>query len=258
MPLDSLPNARDLGGRPGAEGGTIRERLVYRSAALSEGRYLEPLTRLGIGRVFDLRTAGERNSRPDVLPEAARLIVADVLSDDPASGPASLGKIAQHAMTGDDGTDVDTEALRETFRTGYRSFVSMGSARRASREFLSAVADPYEPAILVHCTAGKDRTGWLAALLLLTLGTPWEDVLADYEASAEPVWSLFEPFQDTFLEHGGNLDAIKVALGVFPEYLEASRDQMLTEFGSIDAYLTSGLGLPADFRTRLAARMLTG
>lgn len=230
---------------------------MYRAAALSETEYLPTLVGLGVTHVYDLRTAAERENRPDVLPDHVVEVRADLLADEPDAGPASLGRIARAALVGDTAA-MTAEHLNAVFVHGYRAFVTMGSARAVARRVLEQLAAPDGGAIVLHCTAGKDRTGWLSALVLSALGVPWDAVLADYLASGPEVEAMFAPYKEQFAARGGDVSAMERAIGVYPHYLEASFDTMRREYGSLDGYLEDGLALPSGFRDRLAQRLLTG
>jgi protein-tyrosine phosphatase len=256
LSIKNLPNGRDIGGLPAGGGKSTRTERLYRSGAVSGPTEAAAIADLGIRSVYDLRTHTERESRPDHLPDTANLVVADVLADDPGSGAASLGRIARMAASGDR-EQMQTAELQETFSTGYRSFVSLPSAQAASLHLLSALASSTGAPILVHCTAGKDRTGWLIALTLMAVGVSEDEVMGDYLASAEPVWEMFAPFRDDFQRNGGDIDTMRIALGVFPEYLAAALDELHSSYGSIDDYLVSGLGLTASQRQKLSENLLT-
>ena len=252
----AVPNGRDLGGLPASDGRTVRHGLVFRAAAPQNEDDAEGLSVWGITEAIDLRTHEERELRPATLPPTTQAIVADVLADEPDGGPASLGALARAAVSGD--ADALTPArLDEIFVAGYRSFVSLPSGRAATATVLRRAADPHSGPVLVHCTAGKDRTGWIVAALLLTLEVPWGDVMADYLASGPEVLALFAPFRDRVAAQGGDVEAMERAIAVFPHYLEAAHAEALRTFGSWHGYLADGLDLPTDLPRRLQARLLT-
>ena len=256
MSITNVPNGRDLGGLSTSHGRATRSGRLYRSAAVLGPLATDAVRDLGISHVYDLRTEPERTARPDELPVDAQLVVADVLADDPGSGPASLGRIARLAADGDR-EHLSTQQLKETFEAGYRSFVSLGSAQTASRSLLTNLASGRDVPVLVHCTAGKDRTGWLVALALLAVGVSEDDVMADYLASEAPVWDMFAPYREQFAAKGGDVETMRVAIGVFPEYLAAALDEMHSRYGNIDDYLASGLGLGDSVRETLAGQLLS-
>jgi len=262
MSILLLPNARDLGGKTTESGATVRTGLVYRTAALSQPEHIEHLEKLGVGNVFDLRTREERDARPNHLPAGATLFNVDMLADAPDAGAASLGRLARAVPGETPKKPMSADQLRDIFLESYASFVTLPSARTATRNILAHVADPHSGITIVHCTAGKDRTGWISALILLSLQVPWDQVMVDYLASGPAVAAMFAPYRDRLQEssHGdeSSAAAIDVALGVFPEYLEAARDTLVRDYGTLDNYLIApdGLGLPTDFRQHLEAKML--
>ena len=110
---------------------------------------------------------------------------------------------------------------------------------------------------MVHCTAGKDRTGWGVALLQLASGVGMDDVLADYLASNEPMRRAYGPMLDAFAAEGGDAQSLAHMMIVEPDYLDAALTLMRARFGDLDGYLERGLGLDADDVDRLRRRLLT-
>lgn len=256
MSATALPNGRDLGGHVSADGRSVRSGHFIRSGMLVQPESADHVAALGVGRVFDLRTEAERVAQPDNLPGDTQLIVADVLADDPGAGPASLGRLAQLAVDRQH-HGLSADELRAAFRNGYRDFVRLPSARAAARVLLETLANDDSPPVIVHCTAGKDRTGWLVALTLMALDIPHEQVMQDYLASAEPVWRMFQPFAEEYQRNGGDIEVMRVATAVYPDYLEASLDEMLATYGSLETFLTEGLDLSPDLPETLQQRLLT-
>jgi protein-tyrosine phosphatase len=142
--------------------------------------------------------------------------------------------------------------------SSYEAFVTLPSARRATAETLTrlAAAQP-DQAVLFHCTAGKDRTGWMAALTYHILEVDPDEVMADYLASGPIVAAMLEPMREGIEARGIDLTALAPAMTVEPEYLDTSFEVMVREFGTLASYLTDGLGLPEDFQDRMAASLLT-
>ena len=174
--LASLPNLRDIGGYATRDGGRVRMGRCTRSTELGRltDQDLETFGRLGIRTVFDLRTEAEREAEPDRLPDGTQLVVCDVLADSQQTAPAELEAILADPSVADRvlGGGRAVELLEEA----YRDIVSLPSALAAYRRmFTSLLDDAHRPALL-HCTTGKDRTGWGAAATLTLLGVSKTDV----------------------------------------------------------------------------------
>ena len=255
-PANRLPNARDLGGHRTQDGRSVRRGLIFRSAAPAREDHLTALHEPGIARVYDLRTAGERDQRPVELPEAAVRVHADLLADEPDSGPASLGAIARAAVSGER-PDFDADGLDRIFVEGYRSFATLPSSRRGTAGVLRRLAEPDSGPDLLYCTAGKDRTGWVASVILVTVGVGWDDVLADYMISGPNVMALLAPYREQFEAQGGDVAIMERAISTYPHYLAAAHEAAIADYGSWEDYLTGGLELDPAAIVALRERLLT-
>ena len=156
IPLEGAANFRDLGGYQNAAGQTTRWGRVFRSDHLAE---LAPtdwqrVAELGIGVVADMRTDDERDYWPSRWP---RELNVEFLMRDYEMDLSLLDSVGYHILAYQ-----QVELLRQFFTT---------------------LAHPETPAVLVHCTAGQDRTGFACALLLTVLGVPFETILEDYSLS---------------------------------------------------------------------------
>lgn len=160
LPVDGTYNLRDLGGFR-ADGGSTRPGTLFRSDALAQ---LSPLGRqqfadLGVVRVVDLRDERERLRSPDILPDTAALVAHPIFP----SAEAHIGR------------RLDIFSLTELI------YLEHGDTLAAA---VTMLAEPGAGgATLFHCTAGKDRTGAVAALALLAVGVDRDDVMHDYAAS---------------------------------------------------------------------------
>ncbi|MFM9369804.1 tyrosine-protein phosphatase [Streptomyces sp. Da 82-17] len=221
--LDGASNFRDLSGEvPGINSG-----VLYRSNKLNKlsDADLRKLTELGVRTDVDLRTLSERTQEPDRLPEGVRYEVADVLVTPVTSEPPASADAAEAWM-------IET----------YRDFIRKDSANAAYRKlFLEAAKSGDGNALVYHCTAGKDRTGWGSAILLLAAGVSKDAVERDYLASndrlAEDNAKILAPLP------ADQQEALKPILDVRPQYLAAAFDEMNKKYGSFDAYLHEGLKL---------------
>ena len=254
--IPSLANLRDIGGCASRFGGEVRTGVVFRSTDLSRltDTDRETLDALQITTVFDLRTAAEMERRPDRLPDGAVHVGLDVLADrEDASVAAALPEIVANP-------DVVAKELSdgraEQYLLGsYRDFVSMSSAAASYRRMAIGIAQGEVPA-LVHCSAGKDRTGWAAASLLLFAGADEDAVFADYLRTNDLLLPTFEPLFAKFRAVGGDPGLLIPLLGVQRNYLEASLDEVTNRYGTIEQYFAEGLRLDDDTLQTLRSRLV--
>jgi protein-tyrosine phosphatase len=254
--VTTLANLRDVGGWPAAGGGKVRRGLLYRSMNLGnlDDAGLAAFDDLGIRVVFDLRTEAERRAAPDRLPAGTELIVADVLAGSPHAAPAEF-----LAMLND--PKLATEQLGggralEMFGQGYRLIVGMPSALAAFGRVFGGLIDPSARPALMHCTAGKDRTGWGAAALLLLLGVSEADVMRDYLETNEQLMPRMRRSIDGFAAAGGDPEVLLQVLGVREEYMRTAIAEMESSFGTIERYFAEGLGIDDDKQAALRAAFL--
>jgi protein-tyrosine phosphatase len=137
----------------------------------------------------------------------------------------------------------------------YRHLVSLPSAHTGYRTFLTGLALP-DGSTVVHCTAGKDRSGWAIALAQHVCGVGWDDILEDYLLSNSAMAQEYGPMLDQFGEQGGDAESLSHMIYVRPEYLEAAVTLVEHVFGGIDGYLAAAVGMDAaairGIRTALA------
>ena len=256
--IGSLPNLRDLGGHPTADGGRVRHGVAYRSTDLGrlEGPDALAFGRLGIRTVVDLRTAGERAALPDRLPPGTEHMVADVLAGSKRMTPSDFASLFEEPAAAADALGGGRAAT--FFVDAYREFVTLESARASYRRLFTSLADSGRHPVLFHCTTGKDRTGWAAAALLLFLGVPMAAVMDDYLLSGTRLAPVLEPVIAGFVARGGDPALLRPLLDVRPAYLDAALDEVARRYGSMEAYVAVGLGLDAGTRDALRAELVGG
>lgn len=247
VPLQGASNFRDLGGYVGHEGRPVRWRKMFRSdqlgsltavdaGLLSGSGGLDGLDGLGIGRVFDFRGQQERLAAPCTLP--------GVQVHSLPIEPSVVQRIGEHLAAG----STLTRAQMVTYmQQTYRDFVVCDTPRFAEL-FAHLLAS--DTPLVFHCTAGKDRTGFAAALILLALGVSREDVMEDYLLTNQLL--KLPPFPGSVL-----LPEVRAVLeGVQADFLEAALHVVEREHGNMESYFTNGLGLGTAQRARLAALYL--
>ena len=238
IPLQSSSNFRDLGGYAGHNGRPLRWRRLFRSAHLSglSAADYATLAQLGISRSFDFRGSGEADSTPYDLPGLRRHSLA--------IEPSVVQRM--HAMTAA-GQGLTAPVVTELMRDLYRDLVNNESQRYA--ELFAHLLDNDAPGVF-HCTAGKDRTGFAAALILLALGVSRDTVMADYLLSNQFYKRPTLPVTDTPPE------ALAVLWQVQQGFLDASLQVVDQDQGGVARYLAHRLGLGPAALDRLAALYL--
>lgn len=254
LPFDGAPNFRDLGGYAAADGRQVQWRRVFRSGHLADltDDDLTLFESLNVGFVCDLRFDGERERRPSRFFERVR---PEVMTTNlwPGSGDAFVKHVR-------DGT------LNAEFTSGFMEEIFRGFVNNLADQFAAAFArllDAQDGAVLMHCTAGKDRTGFAAAALLLALGVDRDTVVEDYMLSARyySVEDAVKRARKDFADAGAPMPAAE-ALAPFhdirPDYILASFDEMARCYGSVEAFIEQGLALGPEQRTRLKNLYLSG
>ena len=257
MRLPDIANFRDAGG---LATGSLRPGVVFRSAQFSgyPTAAEDDVVALGVRTVYDLRTADEAAHRPDVVPPGVAVVLLDVLADRPHSGAAAVASLVtakKDQSTVEDVNDaVQFGRAHDLMIETYRHFVSLPSAHASYRALLTSLAAD-EGASVIHCTAGKDRTGWAIAVLQRMCGSELDDIVDDYLASNVAMETAYRPMLDAFAAEGGDAEALADMIFVRPEYLEAAIDLMHRVHGGLDRYLSVTLGLDGATLARLRARL---
>jgi len=248
----SLLNFRDLGGLPAAGGRHLRYGVLYRSEGPANfaAVHRQELAELDFRLICDLRAEVERNAAPNDWSATARLLNIDVTND--LRSETNEGWSALR----DDPTAAGAQAA---MKMNYAAIP--GALHPYMRAMIAAIAGGETPA-LIHCTAGKDRTGVLVALLLEFLGVGRQAILADYLLSdvfgknLRLGGSIAHAFQETFGFVPSD-ETITAMIGVFPEFLETALDTVTEKWGSTEAFFASA-GVDAELRDAFRAALLAG
>jgi len=233
VPLSGASNFRDLGGYSGHEGLGLRWRRLFRSdhlAALTSAD-ISILERLGVGRVLDFRGVEERNANVCALPSAKVYSLA--------IEPTVVQAMKTLIDTGAVLTPQHTVSL---MKQTYCDFVHHNSPRFA--ELFEHLMDDDEP-LVFHCTAGKDRTGFAAALVLSALGVSREDIVQDYLLTNAHYQMPF---------HAGSIysdEVLGVLWRVQEGFLESAFETVEAKFGGMQNYLQNQLGVGGSQKQRL-------
>ena len=254
--IASMPNFRDAGGHRVAGGGRMRPGLLYRSDYVADlaAPEMAALAALGIRVVYDLRTAAERSMAPDGRIPGARLVTLDLMADDSQAAPARLLHLLEHPRAAK--AVLGNGQAVALFVQGYRSVVTLPSARAGLGRLYSSLLDPDGLPALCHCTTGKDRTGWTCAALQTLLGVPRDEVLRDFLESNRHTLPKYRQRIDEFAARGGDPTLLVPVLSVLPEYLEAAFDEVRQAYGSIEGYFADALGVDARGQQALHDRLV--
>jgi len=227
--ISGAANFRDLAAH--AADVPLRRGVLFRSDHLGalDADDARQIAGLGVRRVLDFRGVDERTALACVLPQ--------VTVHSLAIEPTILQEISQLLANG---RDLTPEIVVAQMQDTYRGFVRRSTHRFA--EFFGHLLESGEPTVF-HCTAGKDRTGFAAALVLHALGASRDTVMHDYLQTNERL----KPLAATGLVAAGGLaypqHVASVLWRVQPEFLQASYEAIEQDYGGLEGYFREGLGL---------------
>lgn len=252
LKFERIANFRDMGGHTTHDGRRLAHGRLLRSGHLADASDadLAKLEAFGLRRVFDFRTeqdiAQEGRDRLTSLAESILLPMPD---------PAK-GNDIRALMEG-----VTPDALHGIFGDGKAEQMMIESAAGLVRErrepyglFLKALARVDHVPALFHCSAGKDRAGWAASVVLLAIGVPEEQVIEQYLLSNRAGDEIIERQRQIGNEFWH--DALAPLVGVREEYIRSSFDAVAQDWGDFDTYLSQGLGVTDEEREGLRKNLL--
>lgn len=239
LPLSGASNFRDLGRYSTRDGRAVRDHTLFRSDHLAslDAQDQQALQALGLARSFDFRGVQERAATGYELPGLNQ----HHLPIEPTVVQAMQSLLeAGRSITARD----TVELMRET----YRNFVLHNSDRFA--ELFEHLLQTDTP-LVFHCTAGKDRTGFAASLILHALNVPQDTILQDYLLTNQhyrmPVRT----------DHRVPMEVLEVLWRVQEDFLRASYEAIEADYGTVDVYLRERLGLRPDALQHLQQVYLT-
>lgn len=257
--LPGTINFRDMGGYATEDGGRVRLNRLFRSGHLSfaDTSAQTDIAALNINMVCDFRTDDERREHPNQY-AGGHTPVVNALPVWPVSTPG-IDSTVGRLMRG----EINVDRALSDQQNGYREFVRDQSEQFA--KMFQAILGAQDDAVLLHCSAGKDRTGIASALLLTALGVSQSDALADYMLSAEghgavpqtqfyvdQYWTAHVSSHDS--EPVCTVDDVHHLFSVQPGKIEAAFDEITIVGGSVDGYLSDVLDLSDASRQELRKR----
>lgn len=255
LPLEGIRNFRDYGGYAGADGATVKRGVLWRSGHHHEATAddLEKVAALGLTAVVDLRGDSERELYPCARhPEFGAAVLYE------PGETAGLAGAAAHEAAGA-GVRTGDEARRAMVRLN-EAMPWRPVLVATMKMYFAALAAGKGPTLL-HCVAGKDRTGLAASLAHHVLGVHPDDALADYlltNKAADIAGQVSGGAAKFRARYGPDMedDAVLAMVGVAPEYIAAAHRVIRERHGDFDAYLETVLGVDAAQRVAIRANLL--
>ena len=235
--LEGATNFRDVGGYPASDGRTVRWRRIFRSNHLGHltDADIGIVRELGVKTAFDFRGSEERTAAVCKVEE----IDVHSLPIEPTVVAALRARLQARALSSADALDIMRESYRGYVRLNTHSF----------RELFAQILKDTAP-LVIHCTAGKDRTGFACALVLHALGVPSEVISDDYLLTNR--FYRRDPNASPDLP-----DDVRNAIGsVEASFLAAGFEAVRADYGSLESYFRDGLGLGESERAELKGRYL--
>ncbi|HEY4203078.1 MAG TPA: tyrosine-protein phosphatase [Devosiaceae bacterium] len=235
IPLAGTYNIRDLGGYALASGGETQWRRMLRADGLHEmtPASMDALVKMGVRTIIDLR--GDHETVPDPNPFAEHDGVR-------YHNIALFDEMAPIAVD-DDGFDMGARYARALDRCGPRI-----------AQVVRTIAKAGDGSVLFHCTAGKDRTGVVSALVLTAAGVPRETVVADYALTAEIARGLLQKLRERAIARGAAPERVDRVLASDAKTMEAMLDHLEGRHEGLAAYFTA-IGVSEETLATLRQRL---
>lgn len=237
--LTGAHNVRDLGGYETRDGGLTRWRSILRGDALHALSQDDIATLMahGLSTVIDLRNPVEiaREANPFDGFDGVDYVNIPMFS---ALAPVEM-----------------MAAEQAGFDMGHRYCLGLDACQKTIAEVLTTMAQAPDGVILFHCSAGKDRTGIIAALLLANAGVDDTTIVEDYALTGTISGPLIASLRERALTRGVAASLADIVLASEPESMRRALDHLQGKYGSVDGYLTR-IGLDRATISRLRDRLL--
>lgn len=251
--FQGIANFRDLGGYRAGDGKQVKWGTLYRAGTFTDSSDtdLRNLQQLNLVTLIDFRSSAEKEEEPNRLPDPTGFSVVEIPTLDDGN-KALVGEVMERIDSGNfEGFDPNLAMIKAN-----RQFASTFTPQ--FRQFIHTVLDADGAPVIWHCSAGKDRTGFAAAILLRILGVPRDVVMQDYMASKEHALAARRSQLLLLRVFKGEeaADKLEIMMGVEQAWLEAAFEEINARWGSFDNYVSEGLQLSSADVARLRNNLL--
>ena len=234
LPMDGAYNTRELGGYKTTNGKSVKWGMLFRSDKLSDisetdQKYLQ---NLGIKRIVDFRSEGEKTEDPNKIPEGIKYI------ETPINVDGAMRSKIEAVLKGETNREIKSFLVdaNEEFVTDYTDVYE---------NFLRGLIDEDGPT-LFHCTAGKDRAGFAAAITLIALGVSKEHVIEDYMKTnvftKDRIDEMIDKIELMSL-YQVDAEILRPLIGVERIYIETAFNTAEEKYGSLENFIREGLNI---------------
>lgn len=247
LPMDGSHNTRELGGYKTTDGKTIKWGKLFRSDKLSDISKTDQayLQNLGIKKIVDFRSEQEKAEDPNIIPTGISYV------EMPISVDGAMRSKIEAVLKGETDREVQSFLIdaNKEFVTNYADVYE---------NFLRGLIDEDAPT-LFHCTAGKDRAGFAAAITLIALGVSKEDVINDYMKTnaftQERIEEILGQIELMSL-YQSDVEILRPLLGVEQIYIETAFRTAEEKYGSLENFIRDGLNISDEDIQKLRNKFL--
>jgi protein-tyrosine phosphatase len=250
--LEGTSNFREIGGLK-TQTGELKSGILFRSDELFylTANDLSHLEKLGIKLIIDLRTPNERKSKPDNFPDSCKIRIINIPFFHQKRDLNQM-QIAWFLITNSKKINFEKLIIEHYMNNAFERAKEVGMV-------LTLISDEHNLPALIHCKAGKDRTGLIAALIQMLAGVPRETIFEEYLATNKFMKQKMEAAEKIIRRMSFfriSPDRIKPLLEVRREYLETVIDEILLRYGSIENYLISSCEVKSNTVEKLKSIIL--
>ena len=248
LEFKSLRNARDFGGMVTADGKKIRPGVIIRCASLYklDKKDIAKLSEeYKVSKIFDLRSPHEKEKKPDAVIPGAQNIENPYFDADTLAMTSGMGSDVRSAIKRAENRQELIDGVPD-LATVYPIMVTSDYAVSQMSKCIKIIFSNREGSVIFHCTAGKDRTGMTAAVILKLLGVSDEDILEDYmftNNTFEKTSSFYSRLIRVFMRDKILAEKVRKVFLCDEQYIDAFFNAADERFGSFENFVSEGLGI---------------